>query len=105
MMRIVLLALAALLVVPASAHARKLTFKGCNKQEKKDLKAAVKWLVGNFDAVSSKMGKNGLKAWPSKSKKKLRKKLTEKNIKFKCISEKKACQPNVKGTVTTQLRG
>lgn len=100
-----LLLLVAALLVPATAHARKLDFKNCNATEKKEIKSAVSWLVDNFDAVSSKMGKNGLLKWPGKSKKKLRKKLTEKNLKFKCISEKKQCDPKVKGTTTTQLRG
>ncbi len=99
-----LLCLAALFV-PTTTHARKLDFKGCSAKEKKDIKAAVKWLVNHYGDISKKMGRNGLKKWPGKSKSKLKKKLAEKNLKFKCISEKKKCQPKVKGATTTQLRG
>lgn len=96
-MRIALFAAALVVAAPVAAHAKpKLVFKRCNAKEKKKIKKAVRWLRNNFGKISRQMGKNGLMDWPGKSKKKLKKKLTRKKIKFRCIGDKKRCQPKKK---------
>ena len=85
MMSRALLMLGAVMLCASSAHARKLTFKKCSATEEANIRAAVKWLVKNYSKVSANMGERGLMAWPGKSKAKLKKKLAEKNLKFKCL--------------------
>lgn len=73
----------------------------CTSSEKTTITNALQWLIDNIGKVDKKMGKNGLKDWPGRSKKKFTKKL-EKKLKFACVSERRRCQKSKDGSI---LRG
>ena len=75
--------LLSLLLFSTTSFATTYTFVDCTSKNKEDIKDAVKWLKNNMSKIDKKMGKNGLKDWPGKSRKKFIAKL-DKKLKFKC---------------------
>ncbi len=89
-------ALVASLLLAAPAAAQNLQLISCDNTDKKTIKAAVSWILGNMSRIDAKMGKRGLMDWPGKSRTKFVKKLKEKKLKIRCDTEKKKCQKQSK---------
>lgn len=75
------------------AQATEYTWKDCSKSEKTKIETAVNWLKNNMSKIDAKMGKNGIKSWPGKSRDKFIAKL-DKKLKFRCRqATSKMCTP------------
>jgi len=94
------------LLFAGSANATEYVWKDCNSSDKSKIKTSVNWLKSNMSKIDAKMGKNGLKDWPGKSRKKFVKKL-DKKLKIRCRrSDSKMCTPKqVSTNVTRTTRG
>jgi len=96
-MRIASLFLLTITMLATSAHGTTYKWKDCNSSQKNQIKAAVKWLKNNISKIDAKMGKNGLKKWPGKSRSKWKAKL-DKKLKIRCRkADSRMCKPKEVG--------